>query len=69
MSVRDIARHVRQTTGVDLSPDTISRVTDTALEAMREWQTRPLDSSYPVIYTTTCSRRLAYLRITLSNSK
>ena len=28
MSVRDIARHVRQTAGVDLSPDTISRVTD-----------------------------------------
>ena len=50
MSVRDIARHVRQTTGVDLSPDTISRVTDTALEQMREWQVRPLDSFYPVIY-------------------
>ena len=32
MSVRDIARHVRQTTGVDLSHDTISRVTDGALE-------------------------------------
>jgi putative transposase len=50
MSVRDIARHVRQTTGVDLSPDTISRVTDTALEQMREWQHRPLDPFYPVIY-------------------
>jgi putative transposase len=41
MSVRDIARHVRQTAGVDLSPDTISRVTDGALEGMREWQHRP----------------------------
>ena len=41
MSVRDIARHVRQTTGVDLSHDTVSRVTDGALEAMREWQHRP----------------------------
>jgi putative transposase len=50
MSVRDIARHVRQTTGVDLSHDTISRVTDTALEQMREWQHRPLDPFYPVIY-------------------
>jgi putative transposase len=50
MSVRDIARHVRQTTGVDLSPDTISRVTDTALEQMREWQHRPLEPFYPVIY-------------------
>src|SRR6266568_7111040 len=50
MSVRDIARHVRQTTGVDLSHDTISRVTDTALEGMREWQVRPLEAFYPVIY-------------------
>jgi putative transposase len=50
MSVRDIARHVRQTAGVDLSPDTISRVTDGALEGMREWQHRPLEQFYPVIY-------------------
>jgi putative transposase len=50
MSVRDIARHIRQTTGVDLSADTISRVTDTALEQMREWQHRPLDPFYPVLY-------------------
>ncbi len=50
MSVRDIARHVRQTTGVDLSHDTISRVTDGALEQMREWQQRPLEPFYPVVY-------------------
>lgn len=50
MSVRDIARHVRQTTGVDLSHDTVSRVTDQALDAMREWQHRPLEPFYPVIY-------------------
>ena len=50
MSVRDIARHVRQTAGVDLSPDTISRVTDAALEQMRELQYRPLEPFYPVIY-------------------
>jgi putative transposase len=50
MSVRDIVRHIRQTTGVDLSHDTISRVTDTALEQMREWQHRPLEPFYPVVY-------------------
>ena len=49
MSVRDIARHVRQTSGVDLSADTISRVTDGALEQMREWQHRPLEPFYPVV--------------------
>jgi putative transposase len=50
MSVRDIARHIRQTRGVDLSHDTVSRVTDTALEGMREWQHRPLDPFWPVVY-------------------
>ena len=50
MSVWDIARHVRQTTGVDLSHDTVARVTDQALDAMREWQHRPLEQFYPVIY-------------------
>ena len=50
VSVRDIARHVRQTAGVDLSHDTISRVTDGALEQMREWQHRPLEPFYPVLY-------------------
>ncbi len=49
MSVRDIARHVRQTTGADLTHDTISRVTDGALEQMREWQQRPLEPFYPVV--------------------
>ena len=50
MSVRDICRHVCQTTGVEISPDTVTRVTDAALEAMREWQHRPLEPFYPVIY-------------------
>src|SRR6266700_5026181 len=47
MSVRDIARHVEQTTGVEMSHDTVSRVTDAALEGMREWMSRPLESFYP----------------------
>jgi putative transposase len=50
MSVRDIARHVEQTAGVEISHDTVSRVTDAALEGMREWMTRPLESFYPVLY-------------------
>jgi putative transposase len=50
MSVRDIARHVEQTTGVAISHDTVSRVTDAALEGMREWMTRPVEPFYPVLY-------------------
>jgi putative transposase len=50
MSVRDIARHVEQTAGVEISHDTVSRVTDAALEGMREWQSRPVEPFYPVLY-------------------
>ncbi len=48
--MRDIARHVEQTTGVEISHDTVSRVTDAALEGMREWMSRPLEPFYPVLY-------------------
>ena len=36
--------------GVEVSPDLISRVTDAVLEEVREWQNRPLDPVYPVIF-------------------
>ena len=35
---------------VDVSPDLISRVTDGVLEELAEWQSRPLDPVYPVIF-------------------
>jgi hypothetical protein len=34
----------------DVSPDLISRVTDAVLDEVREWQNRPLDSVYPVVF-------------------
>ena len=36
--------------GVKVSPDLISRVTDAVLEEVRDWQNRPLDPVYPVIF-------------------
>ena len=36
--------------GVDVSPTTISRVTDKVLPALREWQTRPLEAVYPFVF-------------------
>jgi putative transposase len=35
---------------VEISPDLISTITDAVLEELQEWQMRPLDSVYPVIY-------------------
>ncbi|GAA1747678.1 IS256 family transposase [Luedemannella helvata] len=50
MTVRDICHHLHRVYGSDLSPDTISTVTDAVLEEVKAWQTRPLDECYPVIF-------------------
>jgi len=50
MTTRDIRAHLREMYDVDVSPDLISRVTDGVLEELQEWQSRPLDRVYPVIF-------------------
>src|SRR6516225_10087382 len=50
LSVREIQAHLQELYGVDVSPDLISRVTDAILDEVREWQSRPLDPVYPVIF-------------------
>jgi putative transposase len=50
MTTRDIRAHLREMYDVDVSPDLISRVTDAVLEELAEWQSRPLDRVYPVIF-------------------
>ena len=50
MTVRDICHHLQRVYGTELSPDTVSTVTDSVLEEVKAWQTRPLDECYPVIF-------------------
>jgi putative transposase len=50
LSVRDISRHLSTTMGIEMSHDTVSRITDGALEEMRAWQARPLEAIYPVVW-------------------
>ena len=50
LSTRDIRAHLREMYDVDVSPDLISRVTDAVLEELAEWQSRPLDRVYPVVF-------------------
>jgi len=50
MTVRDIRAHLREMYDVDVSPDLISRVTDAVLEELAEWQSRPLDRVFPVVF-------------------
>ena len=50
MSVREIRGHLEELYGIDVSPDLISAVTDAVLEEVAEWQNRPLDASYPLVF-------------------
>jgi putative transposase len=50
MTVRDIQAHLARTLGTDLSPDTISKITDAVLDEVKAWQNRPLEEVYPILY-------------------
>lgn len=50
MTVREIQGHLTELYGIDVSPDLISRVTDAVLDEVREWQNRPLDAIYPIVF-------------------
>lgn len=49
MTTGDIANHLADVYGTQVSRDLVSRVTDAVVEQMQEWQNRPLDSIYPVL--------------------
>jgi putative transposase len=50
MSQRDIENNLREIYGADISQALISKITDRILPEVNEWQNRPLESVYPVIY-------------------
>ncbi len=50
MSVRDIQAHLAELYGVEVGHDLISRVTDSVLDDVREWQARPLEDVYPILF-------------------
>jgi putative transposase len=49
-STREIQSQLEELYGVEVSPGLISRVTDAVLEEVRAWQSRPLESCYPIVY-------------------
>jgi putative transposase len=50
MSVRDIEDTLREIYGADISPMLVSKITDKILPEVNEWQNRPLEAIYPIIY-------------------
>src|SRR3954465_12991309 len=50
MSTREIQGHLRELYGLEVSPDLVSAVTDAVLEEVAEWQNRPLEALYPLVF-------------------
>ena len=50
MSTRDIQAHVGELYGVSISPDLVSAVTDSVIDEVRSWQSRPLESTYALVF-------------------
>lgn len=50
MSLRDISGHIKEMYDVDISHDTLSNITDRILPSIKEWQSRPLEDVYPIVW-------------------
>ncbi|MEU0663812.1 IS256 family transposase, partial [Streptomyces lavendulocolor] len=46
----EISAHLAEVYGAEVSKQTISTITDSVMEGMAEWQARPLDRVYPVVF-------------------
>src|SRR5204862_710120 len=58
LSTRDIEAHLAEIYGVKVGRDLISRVTDAVMDDVREWQQRPLDDVYPVVFLDALVRKI-----------
>lgn len=50
MSVREIQGHLIELYGLEVSPELISAITDEVLSEATQWQARPLEALYPIVY-------------------
>lgn len=50
MSDRDINTHMKEIYAIDVSAEMVSRITDKVIPLVKEWQNRPLDEVYPIVF-------------------
>lgn len=50
MTTRDIQAHLQEIYNVEVSPELISTVTDAVMDEVKEWQNRPLEDIYPIVF-------------------
>jgi len=50
MTTRDIKAHLAEVYGVEVSHETVAKVTEVVVEEIRAWQSRPVDEVYPIVF-------------------
>ena len=50
MTTREIQGHLKEIYQVEVSPNLISNATNTVMDPVKTWQTKPLDPIYPIVY-------------------
>ena len=50
MTTRDIQTHITELYGIDISPTLVSNITDKIVDLALEWQNRPLEKCYPIVF-------------------
>src|SRR5690554_656336 len=50
LTTRELQEHMKEIYKVEISPSTISAVTDAVLDDVKAWQARPLEAVYPIVY-------------------
>jgi putative transposase len=50
MSLRDISGHIKEMYDMDISHDTLSGITERILPQIKEWQSRPLEELYCIVW-------------------
>jgi transposase-like protein len=50
MSLRDISAHIREMYDMEISHDTLSAITERIMPLIKEWQSRPLDALYCIVW-------------------
>ena len=60
MTTRDIQQHIYDIYGYEISPETISTITDRVMEHVREWQARPLQPVYAVVFMDAMMVKMRY---------
>src|SRR6266446_3877415 len=50
LTVREIQGHLLEIYGIEISPDLVSTITEAVLEEVGEWQSRPLESTYAIVF-------------------